>query len=212
MLRLMRLDRSLKRVACTALLACATLGSVACAAILGVDDRTLEDGPDGSIPEEDAASPPASADAAKDARPASSDAGADAADAAGPILSCEGGLVSTCAGCGAGTAACSGVCTSDCTNACDPATLGCFKCSGGTPSGTCEPLSADASCIANPNYVHCPCLTASTCPGANQVCVGNLCRTCGEPATAGEVCRDGTGKKECKPITDPDPTKRLRCK
>jgi hypothetical protein len=210
-MRLMRPDWSLKRAARAALLGCATLGSVACAAILGVDDRTLEDGPDASIPEQDAASPTATEDAANDAGLTSSDH--DAADAdAGPVLSCEGGPVSTCVGCSAGTAACQDVCTSDCTNGCDPATLGCFRCGGGTPSGTCEPLSADASCIANPNYVHCPCIAAGTCPGANQVCVGNLCRTCGEPGTAGEVCRDGTGKKECKAITDPDPTKRLRCK
>jgi hypothetical protein len=200
-------------VARAALLVCATLGSAACAAILGVDDRTLEDGPDASIPEEDAASSPAPDDAAKDAGPASPDAGADAADATGPLVSCQDASASTCAGCSAGTASCRGVCTSDCTNGCDPATLGCFKCASGRPSGTCEPLSTDASCIANPIYVHCPCGTdPSVCPGANQVCVGNLCRTCGEPGTVGEVCRDGTGMKKCKDATDPDETKRLRCK
>ena len=213
MLRLMRPQWSPKRMARTVLLVGAGLGSAACAAILGVDDRTLEDaegGPDGSVSDHDAASPIPSDHDAADARPSSSDRDADAAV---PIYSCEGGAVATCAGCSAGTAACRGTCISDCSNACDPATLGCFSCAGGVPSGTCEPLSADASCIANPSYVHCACAAdAGACPGANQVCVGNQCRTCGEPGTVGEICRDGTGKKECKAVTDPDPTKRLRCK
>ncbi len=212
----MHLQWSPKRTVRTVLLACATLGSAACAAILGVDDRTLDeasDGTDASVSE-----PDAGADAARPAPPAQ-DAG-DAspapdrdADAARPTVSCQGAPASTCAGCSAGTAACRGTCVSDCSNACDPATLGCFACPGGVATGTCEPLSADASCIANPAYVHCACTTdAGVCPGANQVCVMNECRTCGEPATVGEVCRDGTGMKRCKSATDPDETKRLRCK
>ena len=209
----MRPEWSLKRLARTASVVAATLGSAACAVILGVDDRTLEEvsnEPDGSIP--DAALPIPSDHDADAAAPDSSGHDADA-DAAGPLLSCRDASVSTCAGCGAGTASCRGVCTSDCTNGCDPATLGCFRCGSGTPSGTCEPLSTDASCIANPIYVHCPCgADPAVCPGANQVCVGNLCRTCGEPGTVGEVCRDGTGMKKCKDATDPDETKRLRCK
>ncbi len=208
---MMRPEWSLKRLALTVSLVGAAMGSAACAVILGVDDRTLDDvsnGPDGSVL--DAASPVPSPHDAEAAGPDSSD---HDADAAGPLVSCQDAGVSTCAGCSAGAASCSGVCTSDCTNGCDPATLGCFSCAGGTPSGTCEPLSADASCIANPTYVHCACAAdAGACPGANQVCVGNQCRTCGEPGTVGETCRDGTGKKECKSTMDPDPTKRLRCK
>ena len=209
----MQVNPYFTRLACSALLLCGALGSGACATILGVDDRVLEESSDGGD------SSTADADAGgiiapgHDADAMSPDSSGKDADAAAPTFFCRGVAVSTCAGCSAGTAACRGTCVSDCANECDPATLGCFGCSSGTPLGTCEIASTAASCIAVPTYVHCACaMDAGTCPGANQVCVMNECRTCGEPMTVDEVCRDGTGMKKCKSATDPDPTKRLRCR
>jgi hypothetical protein len=193
---------------CTRILALTflALASGACAALLGIEERMLDEGPavdDGS---------PSSMTVVDAAVPDAEEPDTDA-DAAPPVLACgDAATVSSCSECSSGVATCGGSCVSDCTSACDPATLGCFTCSGGVPVGICEPATTNASCIANPLYAHCPCGNAGDCPGANQVCVLNECRTCGEPLTAGEVCRDGTGKKVCKSATDPDPAKRLRCR
>ncbi|MBX3191953.1 MAG: hypothetical protein KF819_33490 [Labilithrix sp.] len=193
----------------------AALGVGACAAILGIDDRSPDDaGPtaEGGPPGADTGTEDAADAGLDDAQ--SGDPDADAAPL--PVYMCNGAPVTTCAGCAAGTAVCpaTNTCVASCLTECAPTTIGCYSCAGGQATGICELPTLDASCIANPAYLHCPCVgnSAATCPGPNQVCISDECRTCGEPMTLDQVCRDGTGQKKCKPVTEGDVTRRLQCK
>lgn len=169
----------------------------------------------GTLEVENADSAPARTDAT-DATGTDGKADADAATDAPPacLTTCNGTCrpSPSCADCPDATVACPGAttstCVADCEKGCGAQRIGCFECvGGGAPVGRCYEPDA-AVCLQSPaSYMHCACAggTAGTCPGANQVCVGNQCRSCGEPNTDEVVCKTNV---KCHGLADDD----FRCR
>lgn len=189
-------------------LAGATSSAVACAAILGIEDRLPLEGDGGK----ESGSTEAGADGTADGSTVDAEAGGDALVDAGAYRCPNGTPVHACGACGGELVACptTGRCVNECRDQCDAGPIACVTCDGdGGYTATCSlDLTPDASCAPT----SCSCSgNASECPLENMVCIDLACVTCGDVDTHDEICRDGGGGKKCKLGDDGTAAKRYRC-
>ena len=161
--------------------------------------------------------------------PPPTDADADAADAdvlpeAGFYSCPDGTLVSDCSACGdvrdgGAVLSCPTTrsCVTSCPGSCAGRPIACVTCMGSRlKAAQCSPdLSPMPSCA--PSTCSCSGNGGITdCPLDQMVCLdvggGNDCVTCGDSNTGGQVCKDGTGMKKCKDLTESAVEKRYLCK
>jgi hypothetical protein len=192
-----------------------SLGVAACTAVLGFPERFLDSspGPDGSV-DADTARSDGEAGAVADAPGADAgretEGGADAAPDVPSYRCPDGSGVSDCRACSGGAfSLCQTRCVTDCLTGCDAGPIACVSCADGGFSVIC---SADKAPAATCPASGCGCAGGvAQCPLDNMVCVTGACLTCGDTDTRGLVCRNGTGMKKCKDISD-RPEDRYLCK
>ena len=152
----------------------------------------------GSSGEVDSANEDGSAPDAGVSRP--EDAGGELPEAARPPPNCDAMTTdrALCAHCPGRTRFCmmnalgEGKCVASCGDECD-GPYACARCvstaDGSLPFAFCKSQAANCE-DSLPNEERCECASAADCPTATSVCVGQVCRTCGEPGTRFYVCKD----------------------